>query len=54
MLTYTYYRKVKLSHYEIRIAIEVFNAKRIKEKNLGIDNTATLNLILRFLDLLES
>ena len=47
-------RKLKLTSFEIRIAIDSLNAKRLKQKADGLDTTATSNLILRFLDELDS
>ena len=47
-------RRLKLTHYELRVVIDSLNALRIKQKTQGIDNTATSNLLLRFLDVLES
>ena len=46
-------RRLKLTHYELRILIEALNAKRLKQWANGIDNTATSGLILRFIDVLE-
>ena len=51
---YTMVRKLKLSNFEIRVAIDALNARRIKEKSNGIDNTITSNLILYLLDALEA
>ena len=47
-------RRLKLTHYELRVIIDSLNALRIKQKTQGIDNTATSTLLLRFLDVLES
>lgn len=47
-------RRLKLTHYELRALIEALNAKRLKQRANGIDNTATPGLILRFIDVLES
>lgn len=47
-------RRLKLTNYELRVAINALNAHRMKQKNCGIDNTATANLILRLLDVLEA
>ena len=47
-------RRMKLTSYELRVLIEALNAKRLKQRASGIDNTATSNLILRFIDVLES
>ena len=47
-------RRLKLTHYELRVLIEALNAKRLKQRANGIDNTATSGLILRFIDVLES
>ena len=47
-------RRLKLTHYELRVLIEALNAKRLKQRANGIDNTVTSGLILRFIDVLES
>ncbi len=47
-------RRLKLTDYELRIAINALNAHRIKQKNRGVDNSATSDLILRLLDVLEA
>ena len=47
-------RRLKLTHYELRVLIEALNAKRLKRRANGIDNTATSGLILLFSDVLES
>ncbi len=45
--------KLKLTHYELRVLIDALNAKRLKQSASGIDNTATSNLLLRIIDVLE-
>ena len=47
-------RRLKLTHYELRILIDARGAKRLKQRANGIDNTATSGLILSFIDVLES
>ena len=47
-------RRLKLTHYELRVLIEARGAKRIKQRANGIDNTATSGLIPRSIDVLES
>lgn len=47
-------RRLKLTDYELRVAINALNAHRIKQKNRGVDNSATADLILRLLDVLEA
>ena len=42
---YTMVRRLKLTPFELRIAIDALNAKRLKQKASGIDNRATSNLI---------
>ena len=42
-------RRLKLTHYELRVLIEALNAKRLKKRANGIDNTADSNLIFRFI-----
>ena len=50
----TMVRRLKLTPFELRVAIEALNAKRLKQKTNGIDNRATSNLILYLLDALEA
>ena len=51
---YTMVRRLKLTPFELRVAIEALNAKGLKQKTNGIDNRATSNLILYLLDALEA
>jgi len=51
---YTMVRRLKLTSFELRVAIEALNAKRLKQKANGIDNRSTSNLILHLLDALEA
>ena len=51
---YTMVSRLKLTPFEIRVAIEALNAKRLKQRTTGIDNRETSNLILQLLDALES
>ena len=51
---YATIRKLKLTTFELRVAIDALNAKRLKQKASGIDNRATSNLILHLLDVLEA
>ena len=51
---YTTIRRLKLTDFELRIAIEALNAKRLKQKASGIDTAGTSNLILYLLDMLDS
>ena len=51
---YAMVRRLKLTPFELRVAIEALNAKRLKQKTNGIDNRATSNLILYLLDALEA
>ena len=46
--------RLKLTDFELRIAIEALNAKRLKQKASGADTAETSNLILYLLDVLES
>ena len=46
---YTTVRRLKLTPFELRVAIDALNAKRLKEKANGI-----YNLILHLLDALEA
>lgn len=47
-------RKLKLDHYELRILVDALNAKRLKQKESGIDTAETSNLILYLLDVMEA
>ena len=47
-------RKLKLTNYEIRVALDALNARRKKQRAQGIDNTATSDLMLILLDVLEA
>ena len=51
---YTTVRRLKLTPFELRIAIDALNAKRLKQKANGINNRVTSNLLLHLLDALES
>ena len=51
---YTTVRRLKFTPFELRVAIEALNAKRLKQKANGIDNRVTSNLILHLLDALEA
>ena len=42
-------RRLKLTHYELRVLIEARGAKWLKQRANGIDNTADSNLIFRFI-----
>jgi len=53
-IKYTTVHRLKLTNFELRVAIDALNAKRLKEKANGIDNRETSNLILHLLDALES
>jgi len=46
-------RKLKLTNFELRVAIDALNAMRKKQKARGIDNSATSELILMLLDVLD-
>ena len=50
---YTMVRRFKLTPFEIQVAIEALNAKRLSQKAHGIDNRETSNLILHLIDALE-
>ena len=47
-------RRLKLTDFELRVLIDVLNARRQKEKDKRIDNIVTPNLIIRLLDELET
>ena len=51
---YTTVRKLKLTGFELRVAIDALNAKRLKLKAKGIANREISNLILHLLDALEA
>ena len=51
---YTTIRRLKLTDFELRIAIEALNAKRLKQKASGTNTAETSNLILYLLDVLDS
>ena len=51
---YTMVRRLKLTLFELRVAIDALNDKRIKQKVSGIEHRATSNLILHLLDALEA
>ena len=50
---YTTVHRLKLTPFELRVAIDALNAKKLKQKANGIDNRATPKLILHLLDALE-
>ena len=50
----TMIRRLKLTHFEFRVAIDALNAKRLKQKDNGIDNSEISKLILYLLDTLEA
>lgn len=47
-------RKLKLTNFEPRVAIDALNALRLKQKSKGIDNSGTSDLLLRFIDAMEA
>ena len=47
-------RRYKLNNFEIRVAVDALNARRLKEKSNGIYNHITCDLILKLLDVLEA
>ena len=51
---YTMVRRLKLIPFELRVAIDALNAKRLKLKANGIDNRETSHLILHLLDALDA
>ena len=50
---YTMVRRLKLTDFELRVLVDALNARRLKQRANRIDNTATSDLILRLLDVLE-
>ena len=51
---YTMIRRLKITPFELRVAIDALNAKRLKHKDNGIDNSEISDLILYLLDTLEA
>jgi hypothetical protein len=51
---YKMIHRLKLTDFELRIAIEALNAKRLKQKARGTNTAETSNLILYLLDMLDS
>ena len=51
---YTTVRRLKLTPFELRVAIDALNAKRLKQQANGIDDRETSNLMLRLPDALET
>lgn len=49
-ITYVY----KLTHYELLVAIDALNAKRLKQKAEGEDDSTTSDLLLRLIEALEA
>ena len=47
-------RRLKLTPFELSVAIAALKSKRLKQKASGIDNRETSNLILYLLDTLEA
>lgn len=47
-------RRLKLTHYELRVLIEALNTKRLKQRANGIDNIATSGRIRCFIDVLKT
>lgn len=51
---YAMVRRLKLTNFELRVAIEALNARRLRKKANGIDHSITSNLIFRLIDALEA
>ena len=49
---YNTVRRLKLTPFELRVAIDALNAKRLNQKAHGIDNRETSDLIFHLLDAL--
>ena len=47
-------RRLKLTNFELRVAIDALNAKRLKQKASGIDHSETSDLLLYLIDALEA
>lgn len=47
-------KKYKLTRYEICIAIDALNAKRLDQKSRGENSCVISELLLRFIDALEA
>lgn len=50
----TVVRRLKLTNFELRVAIDALNAKRLKQKANGIDHSETSDLLLYLIDALEA
>ena len=53
MKKYQMVRKLKLTEFEIRVAIDALASYRRKQIDENIEHDSTNELLLRFLDLLE-
>lgn len=51
---YQWVYRVKLTHYELRVLINVLNNERLRMKERGESTTEIRNGLLKLLDLLES
>ena len=51
---YTMVRRLKLTNFELRVAIDALNAKRLKQKESGIDYSDISNLLLYLIDAFEA
>ena len=51
---YMMIRRLKLTSFELRVAIDALNAKRLKQKANEIDNREISDFILYLLDVLEA
>ncbi len=47
-------RKLKLSKFDLKVIIDALNAKRLKERLSGRDNSHTSDLLLKIIDTYES
>lgn len=54
MKKYTTIYRIKMKDYDYRVLIDALNAYRIHQKVAGIDNTATVQLLLKVLMLTVS
>jgi len=45
--------RLKLTDYEIRVAINALNARRLKMKDSGLNHSVTSGLILKLIETME-